>query len=156
MLNAITQRAVFERYLTEGEERQLMKHVGKFGDELSRRDAAWIELMRQTGIRVGSMAGLTVEAAQHGVKRARLVLEDDHAKGGRGYEVPLNKRAVAALRRLLKVRSDMGYKPLPHMPLVMSRKGNGMSVRSYQARMAMWVREAGLPEIGRASCRERV
>ena len=62
MLNAITQRAVFERYLTEGEERQLMKHVGRFGDELSRRDAAWMDLLRQTGIRVGSMAGLTVEA----------------------------------------------------------------------------------------------
>lgn len=145
MLNAITQRAVFERYLTVAEERQLMKHVAKFGDVLSRRDAAWMELLRQTGIRVGSMAGLTLHDAQQALRAKRLRLDSAHAKGGRGYEVPLNKSAQAALRRLITVRADMGYKPLPFMPLVMSRKGKGMSVRSYQARMAIWVAEAGLP-----------
>lgn len=144
MLNTITQRAVFERYLTEAEEKKLMQHVRQFADVLARRDAQWIELMRQTGIRVGSMAGVTLGDAQAALRSKRLHLVDEHAKGGRGYEVPLNTRAIACIKALVKIRADMGYGAHPDQPLVMSRNHRGMSVRSYQARMAMWVAEAGL------------
>lgn len=145
MLNAITQRAVFERYLTEDEEKKLMRHVRQFADVLARRDAQWIELMRQTGIRVGSMAGITLGDAKAALRSKRLHLVDQFAKGKRGYEVPTNKSAIACLKALIAIRADMGYGAHPEMPLVMSRNHRGMSVRSYQARMAMWVREAGLP-----------
>ena len=145
MLNTITQRAVFERYLTEPEEKQLMKHVRQFADVLARRDAAWMELMRQTGVRIGSMAGITLGDAKDALRSKRLHLVNEHAKGGRGYEVPVNTRALAALKTLIAIRTDMGYGPDVHAPLVMSRNHRGMSVRSYQARMAMWVAESGLP-----------
>lgn len=145
MLNTITQRAVFERYLTEAEEKQLMQHVRQFADVLARRDAQWIELLRQTGIRVGSMAGITLGDAQAALRSKHLHLVDQYAKGHRGYEVPLNTRATACLKALVKIRADMGYGAHPEMPLVMSRNHRGMSVRSYQARMAMWVADAGLP-----------
>ncbi len=78
------------------------------------------------------------------VRNHRLHLVDEHAKGRRGYEVPLNTRAMASLKALVKIRADMGYGAHPDQPLVMSRNHRGMSVRSYQARMAMWVAEAGL------------
>jgi len=144
MLNAITQRQVFDRYLTEAEEKQLLAHVRRSADILARRDAAWIELLRQTGLRITSMANVTVGDAQAALRGKHLVVRPEHAKGGRGYEVFLNSRARENLRTLLKVRAAMGYGPHPDAPLVMSRNHRGMSVRSYQSRMAMWCNEAGL------------
>jgi site-specific recombinase XerC len=137
-------RAVFERYLTERDEKLLLRHVGKFSDPLAARDHAWMRLLRQTGIRVGSLAGLTVEDAQEAIASGRLRVRDEIAKGGRGYFAGVNSAAKTALRDLLRIRRAMGFPPVPTEPLILSRRGQGMSVRSYQSRMAEWAREAGL------------
>lgn len=145
MLNRITKRTVFDRYLTEAEEKKLLRHVGQYADVLAQRDAAWMTLARQAGLRVGSLAALTVGDAKAALRSGRLTLADDQVKGHRGYEVPVNSVARKALGKLLQVRADMGYKPLPDAPLIMSRNQRGMSVRSYQSRMAFWVMDCGLP-----------
>jgi site-specific recombinase XerD len=137
-------RVVFERYLTEAEERQLMSYVGGLASLLARRDHAWMRLLRQTGIRVGSLAGLTVFDARQALKSHQIACEPDHAKGGRGYYAHANRRALQALRDLLSIRRELGHAEIPEAPLIMSRNHRGMSVRSFQARMRQWTRAAGL------------
>lgn len=134
----------FQRYLTVEEERQLLRALASRSGVLARRDSAWMRLMRQTGIRVGALSGLTVFDAREALRLGHLALRDEISKGARGYQVYLNRKARAALHDLLRARREMGHAEIPEHPLVMSRNHQGMSVRSFQARMDMWVRSAGL------------
>lgn len=134
--------AVFTRYLKRDEERQLLAHVGQYNDVLARRDHAWMRLLRHTGIRVGSMAAITVGDARDAVAYQRLVLR--RVKGGRSYTVPLNKEARSAVRDLIRIRREQGHPMIADDALVMSRKRQGLAIRSYQARMKGWIEAAGL------------
>lgn len=144
MTSRVCKRAVFERYLTKAEEARLFKHVGQFSGVLARRDHAWMLLLRHTGIRVSSLAGLTVGDARSAIALRSLTLRHEHAKGGRGYEVACNKDAISALRTLLSVRREMGHMQIDDHPLVCSVRGSALSVRSFQARFSEWRSEAGL------------
>ena len=135
---------VFERYLTEAEEGALFTHVRQFGDVLARRDAAWMALLRQTGIRVKACSMLDVHNAREALRTNYLVLDPTYAKGGKGGQVYVNKKAKAALRTLLAIRKEMGHPDKADEPLIMSRNHRRISVRSLQSRMARWVNSAGL------------
>lgn len=145
MLNFVTQREAFKRFLTEEEEQQLFKHMKRYTDVLARRDLQWMLLMRRTALRVSSLAALTVGDAKTALRTGSLELRDEDCKGGRGYEIQIEKRARSALLALLAIRSEQGFEPIETEPLLMSRKRNGLSVRSLQARMREWVTEARLP-----------
>lgn len=136
------QRKVFERYLTVTEERQLFAAVGRFGDVYARRDHAWMRLLRQTGIRVGSLAALTVIDARAALKEGYLSIGAiKQSSAGKLY---MNKKSRQALQDLLKIRREMGYAEDPDAALVMGREHAGMSVRSFQHRMRHWCQVAGL------------
>ncbi len=139
-----TTRPVLDRYLTEDEERRLFRAVNETAGDYARRDAAWMQLLRQTGIRIGAMSQLNVGDAQQALRSHKLVLRDEICKGGRGYSVHCNRKARQALRQLLALRRQWGYAPIPHAPLVVSRNHNRMAVRTYQQRMKLWVKKAGL------------
>ena len=135
---------IFERYLTENEERQLFKAVDQYADIYARRDAAWMRLLRHTGIRIGTLAQLTVNDAQQAIRTKRLVLRDEICKRNNGYTVHANTTALKALRKLLKIRQEMGLNNIPAYPLVMTRNHLPMSIRSYQDRINKWRELAGL------------
>lgn len=135
---------VFIRYLTEAEEKRLFDHVGGLKDLLAQRDHAWMRLLRHTGIRIGAAAGITVDEARAARRTNYLPLNPDHAKRGKGGLVFCNKEAIQAITDLLEVRRKMGHPEIGEQPLIMSRNHRGMSVRSFQARMAHWVHAAGL------------
>ncbi len=136
---------VFQRYLTEAEEKRLFTYVAQFADILARRDHAWMRLLRQTGIRVGALAGLTVDDARAALRPPyRLPLADEHAKRNQGGDVSCTVKARAALKDLLAIRAEMGHAAIGSHPLVMSREHGGMSVRTIQHRMRQWVQAAGL------------
>ena len=137
-------RQIFTRYLTQSDERQLMSTVKQHADIYARRDAAWMQLLRQTGIRVGTLAGLNVHHAHDAAREGRLTYGDAIAKRGRGGSVYVNKKARAALRDLLRIRRELGYAAIPDEALIMSRKHRRMSVRSFQDRMRTWCTIAGL------------
>lgn len=138
------QRKVFDRFLTRGEERQLMRHVAQFNDLFARRDHAMLQLLRQTGMRVGSLVGLDVWEAREALRTGRLVLADESAKRGLGYSVPVNRFAKEALRTLIKVRQRLGFDDLDDDALILSRHGKRISIRSVEARMQKWRESAGL------------
>lgn len=140
-------RQTFNRYLTEAEEKQLFDHVYKFrADEFAWRDYHWMKLLRNTGLRIGNLAALTVGDA-HAVlsdPAHRLTLRDADSKCRRGYAVKFNSAACKNLTALLR---QHGGRPEASDPLVMSRNGEhaqGLSIRSFQARMRRWVLSAGL------------
>ncbi|HCD04449.1 MAG TPA: recombinase XerC, partial [Methylophaga sp.] len=136
-----------DRYLTVKEEKQLFKVVGSIKGNLAERDMAWMELLRYTAIRVGSLVGISVQDARHAIAIGRLELRSEFAKRGKGYSIPLTKKAKHALKELLRVRVAMGYALEPDAPLVMSQKGKGISIRSLQSRLRHWVDMAGLDDI---------
>lgn len=134
----------FNRYLTSTEERQLFSHMKQFASPLARRDHAWMRLARNTGLRVGTLAGLTVMDARQALAGGYLQIRGAIAKRKQAHTVHLNKAAAQALRDLLKIRRDMGHAEGEDAILIVSRNHRGLSVRSFQSRMAKWVQSAGL------------
>lgn len=135
---------VFARYLTEAEERQLLRHVGQFRSLAARRDHAWMRLLRRTGIRVSTLAGLTCGDARDALRTGYLTVRGAIAKRGCGYRLHLTKRARGDLRALLALRREQGVAEQPEAPLILSRHRRGIAVRTLQDRMQRWVRDAGL------------
>jgi len=133
--------AIFKRYFTVEEERQLFKTVKGCSDVLAQRDYQCMTLLRQTGLRIGSMSRVTVYEARQALRDKYLQYVSKGNKQGRVF---MNKKAQIALRSLLSIRKEMGHPEHPDMPLVMSRKNAGLSIRSYQARMRYWCDRAGL------------
>lgn len=103
-----------------------------------------MRVLRQTGIRIGTLAGLTVADAKEGLRTGFLYLRPAIQKRRQGHSVHVTKKARVALKDLLKVRREMGYAENPDQALIMSRNHRPMSVRSFQARMRKWCDEAGL------------
>ncbi|MFW6341006.1 MAG: tyrosine-type recombinase/integrase [Wenzhouxiangella sp.] len=135
----------FNRYLTQAEERQLFRHIKQFGAVYARRDLAWMRLARNTGLRVGTMAGLTVMDARQALASGYLHIRSEIAKRKQAHTVHLNKAAGRALRDLLAIRREMGQAESDEAALIVSRNHRALSVRSFQARMNLWVKGAGLP-----------
>lgn len=139
------QRKAFTRYLTTTEERQLFAHLRSLAGVYAQRDLHWMIALRQTGVRVTAFSRLTCLDAREALRTGYLALAAEHAKGGHEHSVYLNRRARAAFTELLRLRRRQGHAEQAEAPLVVSRHGRALSVRSYQARMQRWCREAGLP-----------
>lgn len=137
-------QTAFRRYLTEGEEKQLFKHLASSSSIYARRDLAWMKLLRQTGIRVGALNGLNVHDARQALATDYLELRPEIMKRNQGHTVHVTKKARQALKDLLKIRKEMGYADSPDEPLICSRKHQRMSVRSFEARTRHWCEQAGL------------
>lgn len=137
----------FRRYLTVDEERALFRAVNAVNDDLARRDSAWMRLARHTGIRVGALAKLNVHEAKQALQWKEIRLPAEIMKRRKAHAVHLNKEAARALSDLLSVRARMAKdkNSNPNAPLVVTRRGARISVRSLQARFSEWCAAAGLP-----------
>lgn len=134
----------FTRYLTEAEEKQLFAAVKSRSGTLAERDHAWMRLLRATGMRVGALAALTCSHARDALRIGYLDLEPSIQKRQVGHRILVTTRCRRALQDLLRIRREMGHSESADAPLICSRNHRAMSVRSYQARMAMWRDVAGL------------
>lgn len=135
---------VFRRYFTQSEERKLFATVKRDSTIEARRDYAWMQLLRHTGIRVGTLSLLNVLDAKEALEGGDLVLRAEITKRKQGGQVFLTVKAKAALRELLKIRSKQGWPDSPDAPLIYSRNRSRMSIRSYEARTRYWCKAAGL------------
>lgn len=136
-------RKTFDRYLTEHEEKQLLSHIRQFGSTIAKRDAAWLDLLLSTGIRINVMANLTVSDARQALQNKQLLVRSEINKGRREYSIHLSKRASSAIKTLLALRAKQPPYG-PDSPLVVSRHHQALSVRSYQERLQHWRKSAGL------------
>lgn len=110
---------------------------------LARRNLAIVQLMLQTGLRVGEVAALThgdvTIAARSGSVEVR------EGKGLKQRSVPLN----AAARRALSAFLDTTQAKLrrPNDPLFLSKRSSPLSVRSIENLMLTLARRAGVDRI---------
>jgi integrase/recombinase XerC len=77
---------------------------------LEARDCAIVELLYGSGLRVGELIGLDVEASSSARGWVDMQASEAHVlgKGSKRRTVPVGKTAMAALTRWLEVRGPMG------------------------------------------------
>jgi integrase/recombinase XerC len=124
--------------LAAAEVHGLLRAAGASSHGLARRNYALVQLMLQTGLRIGEVAAL---------RRSDIVLRDRvgtvRVRSGKGLkerEVPLNATARRALRQLVE------QEPVAPSETAVFRSGRNtaMPVRSMQNVIAALVRRAGL------------
>lgn len=128
--------------LREEEIPALLRAAGQTGHGLARRNYALLQLLLQTGLRVGEVSRLVIADCQindrSGVVRVRA------GKGGKEREVPLNASARRAVALYLKTREDYASEE----PLFLSeRGGQAMSLRTMQATVQELARRAKITRI---------
>ena len=120
----------------------LLRAAGQTGHGLARRNYALLQLLLQTGLRVGEVSRLAIADCEindrSGMVRVRA------GKGGKEREVPLNASARRAISLYLKTRA--GY--TSEEPLFLSeRGGQAMSLRTVQATVQELARRAKITRI---------
>ena len=128
--------------LTAAEVHGLLRAAGASSHGLARRNYALVQLMLQTGLRIGEVAAL---------RRADITLRDRagvirvrHGKGLKEREVPLNATARRVLRQLL----EHDPSPRPEDPVFRSARNAPLPIRSVQNTIAALVRRARLTRPG--------
>jgi site-specific recombinase XerD len=123
--------------LTAAQVHGLLRAAGESSHGLARRNYALVQLMLQTGLRVGEVSSLrrtdVVLRERAGTVRVR------NGKGLKEREVPLNATARRALRQLLDQEPAQS-----EAAVFRSGHGTTMPVRSIQNAVAALVRRAGL------------
>ena len=129
--------------LTAVEVHGLLRAAGESSHGLARRNYALVQLMLQTGLRIGEVAAL--RRADITVRERAGALRVRHGKGLREREVPLNATARRALRQVFE-RDPAPARP--EDPVFRSTRNEPLPVRSIQNTIAGLVRRAGLKRAG--------
>lgn len=138
---------LMKRYLDEEQQRRLLQAPKRVADPLAQRDFHWLRLLIQTGMRVAEFASLTVAQAESALRTGWIVVPKEARKGGcHGHEYAVTQSVRESLERLsFMARAEAADWPaVTRVPLVWGREGTPLSVRSYQARLKLWLGEAGL------------
>jgi integrase/recombinase XerC len=111
-------------------------------DALGRRDAALLELLYATGIRISEAAGLTMGAIDLGRRRLRVV-----GKGNKEREVLFGRHAVAAMGGYLAEGRPVlaGGTGLQSDAVFLNASGGSLSARGARLAVDRWVEAARLP-----------
>lgn len=137
---------MLKRYMTEEEQKTLLSTVKQYSNVLARRDHAWMRLLKDSGFRIQEFSKITVRTALVALQINYIHIPRAHRKGKkRDHEKLVTEPVREALLDLLDIRREMGYYDEGDVPLVMSRKGEGMTVRAYQHAVRKWARAAGIP-----------
>lgn len=145
----VGQERTMNRYLTEPEQARLLDVLKRnSGDPLAARDYAWVRALRHSGLRVQEFSLISVGDALAAMKSGYLFIPKAHRKGQRkDHQVYVTAALRESIEDLLKCRMlPLGGAGCHESePLVVSRHGQGMTVRNYQLRLAHWAAVAGLP-----------
>ncbi len=106
-------------------------------DALACRDRAIMELFYSSGLRLAELVSLDINDVDLAEGMVRVT-----GKGSRTRVVPVGRMAVKALRQWLSQRGELAREDT--LALFVSRRGQRLSRRSVQARLAHWSRQQGL------------
>ena len=130
---------------------QLAEHIDEGDDPwLDARDAAMVELLYGSGLRVGELVGLDVAASDAAARAGRGWIDLDQAevqvqgKGSKRRAVPLGRSAAEALRRWLAVRGQVMAAGEAAAALFIGRRGTRLSAPSVWQRLRRRSQQAGL------------
>jgi len=142
----------FDTYFTEKEEKKIFRTLKSRSGIQARRDLAWMQLARHSAVRVCVLAGLTVGDAEKALKTERFRIRPEINKRKKQQDLFCNKAIHKALSDLLKIHKKMSCEedwpeiPKDERPLILSRNHQGLSIRTFQDRVAVWCSEAGIVE----------
>jgi len=117
---------------------------------LDARDAAIVELLYGSGLRVGELTGLDVAASDGALRAGRGWIDLSGAevqvqgKGGKRRTVPLGQAAVAALTHWLAVRGSVATADEAAGALFIGRHGTRLTAQSIWQRLRRRSLQAGL------------
>ena len=130
---------------------QLSDHVAEDDDPwLEARDAAMVELLYGSGLRVGELVGLDVAASDAAQRGGRGWIDLPSAevqvqgKGSKRRGVPLGTQALAALERWLALRDQVAGQGDAAMALFIGRRGTRLTPQSIWQRLKRRSLLAGL------------
>ena len=130
---------------------QLADHVAEDDDPwLEVRDAAMVELLYGSGLRVGELVGLDVAASDAAQRGGRGWIDLPSAevqvqgKGSKRRGVPLGTQALAALQRWLALRDQVAGQGDAAMALFIGRRGTRLTPQSIWQRLKRRSLLAGL------------
>ena len=130
---------------------QLADHVAEDDDPwLEARDAAMVELLYGSGLRVGELVGLDVAASDAAQRGGRGWIDLPSAevqvqgKGSKRRGVPLGTQALAALERWLALRGQVAGEGDAAMALFIGRRGTRLTPQSIWQRLKRRSLLAGL------------
>ena len=130
---------------------QLADHVAEDDDPwLEARDAAMVELLYGSGLRVGELVGLDVAASDAAQRGGRGWIDLPSAevqvqgKGSKRRGVPLGTQALAALERWLALRDQVACQGDAAMALFIGRRGTRLTPQSIWQRLKRRSLLAGL------------
>ena len=130
---------------------QLADHVAEDDDPwLEVRDAAMVELLYGSGLRVGELVGLDVAASDAAQRGGRGWIDLPSAevqvqgKGSKRRGVPLGTQALAALERWLALRDQVAGEGDAAMALFIGRRGTRLTPQSIWQRLKRRSLLAGL------------
>lgn len=103
------------------------------------RISAIIELLLQTGVRIGELAQLTIDDVDLDGTQAMLHIRP--SEGAVERTIPLNKPAVDAIKRYLEVRPET-----PNRALFVTKTGKPLLIRNIRTAIDRYFRLAGIKE----------
>ncbi|WP_415883211.1 tyrosine recombinase XerC [Neptuniibacter sp. QD72_48] len=106
-------------------------------DNISARDAAMMELMYSSGLRVSELVAIDLYSLDLSEGSLRVV-----GKGRKERELPIGRKALEALDRWLDVRHELAN--YDENALFVSKRGSRITVRSVQQRMDYWGKYLGV------------
>lgn len=110
-------------------------------EALVRRDAAMLELLYATGMRISELAGLTLDRLDVGRRRLRVV-----GKGNKERELVFGAPAASAMRHYLEVgRPVLAARGEPGPAVFLNASGRPLSIRGARGIVDRWVEAAGAP-----------
>lgn len=112
---------------------------------LEARDAAMVELLYSSGLRVAELTGLDVVASASARGWVDLQAAEAHVlgKGGKRRSVPVGREALTALRKWLVLRAQLGA-PADQHALFIGRNGTRLTAQSIWQRLKRRSLQAGL------------
>ena len=112
---------------------------------LEARDAAMVELLYSSGLRVAELTGLDVAASAAARGWIDLQAGEAHVlgKGSKRRSVPVGAAALAALQRWLQLRAQAGV-PAEQVALFIGRQGTRLTAQSVWQRLKRRSLQAGL------------
>jgi len=134
-------RRTSPRALTDKEVSRILEAVRRRQPGFAARDYAILQVLLETGIRLGELASLRLSDVQLGAERAALIVREGKAGGPR--QIPLSRAASEAIEAYMEVRN-----PLPGVEhLFLTRDGKPLSMRAVQRILAVHSRAAGLKNV---------
>lgn len=129
------------KYLTENEEKILLKTVREIKGDKAARDAVIIEFFLATGLRAAEMVGLNVGDVRG---KEKLHVRAEIAKRGKERFIPICVDAQRMMKRFISGKLARKESIRDDAPLFVPRTGGRLSKRALQEMVEGWMIRAGL------------